>query len=484
MDAVAPKTYVPALRHPDTRKHASINDLPVELFQLIVYFDASDDWSSWVSKRWALLIESCPYLWATVRFDRDLQNMRRWFKKSKNAPLSIHADICDTKDHPLYGECVSLVTEKVHRWRTASFDECFPDFMKRINNAHHTLQLENLSIHRSEILADCKLFNPPSFRLRDLRLSEVTIPADFAGLVGLEVLHLRGVTEVQDIGGSIPITTARVRQALKDCPNLAGLCLRGPFTVSKEAVKEGVSVGPVVLKKLQTIRMQAEPGQSGPLLSLIDAENHSSLKLNLKGRREKPQDWAWPAYVRGLRQAESLRICIRGTYGNTIKIESTGGPGTLDILYRDETPIPNAVQESAYSAIEAILTAAEKDSPLTATIQLLFDEPSVPRKDCDGRGYPAWLRLLKFLQEPIVDPSSGEKRWRLPRLRSVAVMTRPDTKWLYGYLKRFVHTREIAYNCQAADNVTEILQLYWVKPPSNIFSEVMGYEEEMPAIAM
>ncbi|KIO31682.1 hypothetical protein M407DRAFT_19416 [Tulasnella calospora MUT 4182] len=394
--------------------------------------------------------------------------MRKWIEKSKEAPLSIHASNCRTKD-PLYEECVALVAENVHRWRFAELNECFPDLLKRINNPPRLL--EAVSIWNSEIPAHCRLFQGSSSKLRELKLSRVTLPPDFEALVGLNVLHLRTVTEVLASGQRSPITTGKVQQALEACPNLVSLFLQGWFTLSKDKS----TTKPVALKKLQKLRLFPERGQCGALLSLIEAGNCSNLMIQFKGLHENPHGWNWFTCVQGLRRARALRIYVPGIYP-MIRIMSMGGPCSVDICYSDELRDLYDAQQAAYSIIESILVAAEKDCPLTTPIQLRFGEVAFPRKDWNIPD-PAWLRLLKFLQEPIVDPSSGEKRFRLPQLHSILLL---NSKWIKGYLKQFVTAREGAFDSQTINCMTKILLENWVKPPTNILSEVMGYTGETP----
>lgn len=386
--------------------------------------------------------------------------MRKWIEKSKEAPLSIHATTCRNSD-PLYEECVALVAENVHRWRFAEFNDQFPGFIKRVNKAPRLLQA--LAIWNSEIPAHCGLFQGYNSKLRELKLTSVTLPSDFAALVGLNVLCLRSVTEVHPNGERLPMTTEKVRQALKGCPNLVDLFLGGSFTLAKDEVRPK----PVVLDKLEKLSLRPERGQTGALLSLVQAENCSNLTLRFRGQLdENPQEWNWSTYALGLRRAEALRIHVPGIYPMA-RIESTGGPCSVDIMCSDERRDPFTAQQTACSIIETLLVAAEKDSPLETPIQLRFGE--VLRKSRNLPD-PGWLRLLKFLIEPIVDPSSGAKRWRLPHLNSILVL---NSTWLKEHLKQFVTARNTAFDGQTVNHITQILQENWGKPPTDIFSEVM-----------
>ncbi|KAG8907796.1 hypothetical protein FRC01_007566 [Tulasnella sp. 417] len=396
--------------------------------------------------------------------------MTKWIKKSKEAPLSIHATHCPTKDR-LYERCVKLVAKNVHRWRFAEFDRSFTDFTKKIN--HPPCLLEALSIRDSEIPAHCKLFQVSSSKLQELQLTDVTLPRDFSALVGLNVLCLRSVTERHADGKNLPITIEMVRRALEACPNLVYLALEGEFTISNARA----TTRPVVLKELQNLCLSPEQGQNGALLSLIDAENCSFFKIQFRERPdEKPQVWKWSTYLRGLRRAGALRIHVPDNHP-MVRIDSMEGLCRVDIMYSDERRSYNVAQQVAYSIMEAILVELEKDSALTNPIQLRFGQVDVSCPDWRIPD-PAWLRLLKFLQEPIVDPSSGEKRWRLPHLDSISVL---DSRWLKGYLKQFVTTREVAFEAgQAVDRITEILREHPAIPPTDIFSEVVAYDGEMP----
>ncbi|KAG9046336.1 hypothetical protein FS837_004605 [Tulasnella sp. UAMH 9824] len=391
--------------------------------------------------------------------------MKKWIEKSKAAPLSIHATTCRTGD-PLYEECVALVAENVHRWRFAEFNDRFPDFIKRINKPPRLL--EALTVWNSEIPANCGLFQGCSSKLRELKLRSVALPSDFTALVALNVLRLRSVTEVHANGDRLPMTAGKVRQALEACPNLVDLFIGGPFTLPKD----GVTPKPVVLKRLKKLSLWPERGQTGALLSLVEAENCSNLILRFRGRLdENPQEWNWSTYAQGLRRAVALRIHVPGIYPMA-RIESNGGPCSVDIMCSDELRDPCIAQQIACSIIETLLVAAEKDSPLGTPIQLRFGEVDVPRKYWSLPD-PGWLRLLRFLIEPIVDPSSGAKRWRLPHLNSILVL---NSRWLKGYLKQFVTARNAAFDGQTVNHITQILQENWGKPPTNIFSEVMDHD--------
>ncbi|KAG8912460.1 hypothetical protein FRC01_005091 [Tulasnella sp. 417] len=473
------KAYSPVVHQPDKRP-TLIDDLPAEIFQLVIFFTAAPDgptdlyvnrvcYLQMVSRRWALLIESCPYLWASVRFQGDLRTMSNWIKKSKETPLSIHATPCFPVD-PLYEQCVTLVAKNVHRWRFAEFDKSFPDFIKKIDNP--PCLLEALSMWDSEIPADCKLFQGWGSKLQELRLTCVTLPPDFAALVGLTVLRLRKVTQRHANGGKLPMAIEMVQRALEACPNLVDLLLGGPFTISEART----TTKPVVLKELQNLCLSPEQGQNGALLSLIDAENCSNLTIGFRGRMdEKPQEWKWSTYLQILRRAGALRIHVPGIYP-MIRIESIKGPCRVDIMYSDGRHDPDVAQQAAYSIMEALLVEVEKESSLTNPIQLRLGQVAVPRPDWSIPD-PAWLRLLKFLQEPIFDPSSGKKRWRLPHLNSISLI---DSRWLKGYLKQFVTAREVAFEGQTVDRITEILLENPAIPRINIFSEVMDYNGELP----
>ncbi|KAG8912459.1 hypothetical protein FRC01_005090, partial [Tulasnella sp. 417] len=371
---------------------------------------------------------------------------------------------------PLYEQCVTLVAKNVHRWRFAEFDKSFPDFIKEIDNP--PCLLEALSIRDSEIPADCKLFQGWSSKLQELRLTCVTLPPDFAALVGLTVLRLRNVTQAHADGGNLPMAIEMVRRALEACPNLVDLFLGGRFTISEGRA----TTKPVVLDELQKLCLYAEQDQNGALLSLIDAENCSNFKIRFRARLdEKPQEWNWSTYLQILRRAGALRIHVPGSYPY-ICIESMEGPCRVDIFYSDERHGSYEAQQAVYSVMEAILVEVEKDSALTNPIELSFGHVVVPRPGCRIPD-PAWLRLLKFLQEPIVDPSSGKNRWRLPHLNSISLL---DERWLKGYLKQFVTAREVAFEGQTVDRITEILLGYPTKDRTDIFSEVMDYDGEIP----
>ncbi|KAG8907797.1 hypothetical protein FRC01_007567 [Tulasnella sp. 417] len=263
-----------------------------------------------------------------------------------------------------------------------------------------------------------------------------------------------------------------VRRALEACPNLVYLALEGEFTISNA----GATTKPAVLKELQSLCLSPVQGQNGALLALIDAENCSYFNIEFRERPdEKPQDWKWSTYLQGLRRARALRIHV-SDYHPMIRIESMEGLCRVDITYSDERRKYYDAQQVVYSIMEAILVELEKDSALTNPIQLRFGQFDVPRPHWKIPD-PAWLRLLKFLQEPIVDPSSGKKRWRLPYLNSISLL---DERWLKGYLKQFVTAREVAFEGQTVDRITEILREHSEIPSTDIFSEVMGYDSEMP----
>ncbi|KAG8905882.1 hypothetical protein FRC01_008201 [Tulasnella sp. 417] len=424
------KAYSPVVKQPHKRP-TSIDDLPAEIIQLVIFFAAAEGGPT------DLHVPRLP-----------LRSMSNWIKKSKEAPLSIHATHCPTEDR-FYERCVTLVAENVHRWRFAEFDRSFADFTEKIN--HPPCLLEALSIWDSEIPAHCKLFQVSSSKLQELQLT---------------------VTERHADGKKLPITIEMVRRALEACPNLVDLFLEGSFTISNARA----TTKPVVLKELQNLCMFPGQGQNGALLSLIDAENCSNFKIRFRGRLdENPQEWKWSKYLQILRRAGTLKIHIPGIYP-MIHIESMEGPCRVDIMYRDERHDPSVAQQAAYSIMEAIFVEVEKDSALTTPIQLRFGQVAVPRPDWRIPD-PAWLRLLKFLQELIVDPSSGKRRWRLPHLKSISLI---DSRWLKSYLKQFVTAREVAFEGQTVDRITEILLEHPAIPRTNIFSEVMDYNGELP----
>ncbi|KAG8938873.1 hypothetical protein FRC04_007400 [Tulasnella sp. 424] len=401
-----------------------IDVLPIELLEWVIHLGATDSpdggpslkWvCTWrqVCRKWAFAIDGCPSLWSSIDTRLKIQTWQNQLARSGASPLDITVyELPQFKymsDRKL-AEWMRPLIDHAHRWRSLSISSIsLCKFLwERIAILDSSLpMLEILSLTCTRMASDFKFFNSHSIHLRKLALAAVHLPRNFEPPFELEELYLSGINEPGESGTYVPISMRRLHRFLQASPGLRSFTLNGPCTKSAE---DG-ELPPVDLHKLQDVKIDR-----AFIVHLFRAEHCAQVAFNLGSLAadERPPLMAWATLVHALKRAEELEILIRDGY---LRIWSKPNTVRLSIsLQFARLPDYGDSIRLMYSILKDILNEAERDSSLTARIKL-----TLWNTEQWNRSFDIALKVLKLLQTPITEPSSGLTRRRLPHLSKLRI---------------------------------------------------------------
>ncbi|KAG8962695.1 hypothetical protein FRC05_005151 [Tulasnella sp. 425] len=328
--------------------------------------------------------------------------------KIKTLPLEITVFTPPGPEHDT--EWMQLLVNHAHRWRSISFDKYFREMIAILDSSPPTLEI--LSLTFATIPPDCKLFSPGSTHLRKLTLTVVDLPKNFDPPFELEELYLSNIFEPYESSTYVCISMQRLHRFLQASPGLRSLALDGPcnkFPGDNERP-------PVNLPKLQDVQISCPSCSS--IIRLFRAEHCTQVKFDLRSSIERPPLMAWATLVHALKRAEELKIIVRDT---SLCIQSK--PNTVGLTFQFVGAEYGDSKRLACSILEDILNETERDSPLSARIELTL--LTIYQRNGD---FDVAIEILKLLQPTISEPSSGLTRWRLPYLDTLRIPDdgRPD----------------------------------------------------------
>ncbi|KAG8893773.1 hypothetical protein FRC01_013355, partial [Tulasnella sp. 417] len=173
---------------------------------------------------------------------------------------------------------------------------------------------------------------------------------------------------------------------------------------------------------------------------------------------EPPPLSAWTTMAHTLRGVERLKIAVNDSY---LSIRTVGGPYHVELFLDTSEARYEDTGNVVYSVLKDILDEAEKDTHLLARIELsLFTSMAHGW----SRDFEVALEVLKLLQTPVCDFSSGQPRWRIPNLDTISM---PDPGLPYHHLRAFVQARSNGSTCIQPSS-----------PITGIFTRTHAFDEE------
>ncbi|KAG8912925.1 hypothetical protein FRC00_003466 [Tulasnella sp. 408] len=381
-----------------------------------------------VCRKWKDVIDDCPSLWSTIVLGSGTKHVNPQLENSKAAPL--HLEILSLNDVYEDDHVVQLLADSAYRWRSVLLFEYPGEIIRRLGSSPSTL--DTLNIHVTQIPEDCRLFNLIRPNLRKLTLVKSTIPYNFDPTLGLEELYFSDVREYGEDGNRRALSIHKFRHFLQANSNLQSLSLYG----SVYASPSDRDLQSINLPKLENVVMHVPDA-----FHLFRAEHCVAVRFRAGYWTERPPPTAWTTPGHTLRGVKRMKIsvtpgCLRVTaVTKPYKVEVT-----LDGMYGDSR-LPCSI-------LEDFLNEAEKDSPISARVELGLFADNPPGGDFD-----IGLETLKLLQTPVWDPSSGQTRWRIPSLDTISML---DPGLPYHHLRAFVQERSSGICIQPASSVTGI----------------------------
>ncbi|KIO31685.1 hypothetical protein M407DRAFT_218876 [Tulasnella calospora MUT 4182] len=443
---------------PTQRKERPFIDLlPIELLEQVISLGVDNPGSGrstikcaclWrtVSRRWKYVIDDCASLWTSIFLRNGTENLKPQLEKSKGALLDIQ--ILRFMGNSMDCQCVQLVIDNAHRWRTLAVYGCLQEFAARLELPPSILT--DVEIQSSIILRDCKLFTFVGPNLRRLTLTSVVIAHDFDPPVGLEDLQLVKARERSESGSIRDLPANKFHQFLNANPNLRILRL-GAFS---RRARDRCGLQPVNLPKLEKVTLFGSQ-----VFGLFWAEHCLEACLTLRCDEEKPPLGAWTTFVHGLRKAERVEI---GVCDGDIFISTVGGPSTIEISLNRSDPRYGSLR---ISILEDFLNEAEKDAHISAPVEL-----GLLTRGESGSNFDFNLEVLKLLQTPVSDSLSGKSRWRIPNLHKI-VMNYPAPP--YHHLQAFIQARSNGCCIQPASPITSISIHSFDENEESFYEEVL-----------
>ncbi|KAG8938871.1 hypothetical protein FRC04_007398 [Tulasnella sp. 424] len=436
---------------------AFIDFLPIELLEWVIRLGAtyrSDpgpmiEWvREWrrVSRKWASTINGCPSLWSYINTSYRVGNLKNQLARSGTVPLDL--DVSHRPSSKRVAKSIRLLARHTHRWRSIVFDEDYEDMIATLGSSPPIL--ETLSISSITIAPDCKLFIPASTRLRKLTLSGVVLPQNFDPPFNLEKLVLDCISEPNGSGGYVSISMRSLHRFLQGSPGLRSFAVVGPC--SKSADEEELL--PVDLPNLQDVDILQVFHLGASALHVFRAEHCPQVNFSLGWINKRPPLMVWATLVHALKRAKELEIGVRD---RSLSIRSK--PNIVGLSLWDVVAESGDLKSLTYSILEDILNEAERDSPLSARIEL-----ALLTTDQGNGDFNVALEVLKLLQTPIIEPSSGLTRWRLPHLDTLRI---PDNGRLYKPFQVFVQERSNRGDSSQAPRAITIIRV----DPSQVASE-------------
>ncbi|KAG8950886.1 hypothetical protein FRC00_007504, partial [Tulasnella sp. 408] len=374
-------------------------------------------------------------------------------EKSKDAPLEIQIL---SSSASLDEDLIQLLVDHAHRWSTVVFYAYFEQFVARLGPS--PLVLDTLEIRFTTISHDCKLFSLIRSSLRRLSLNTVSIPQTFDPTLGLEELYLYDVSELLEdgtIGGDLSVS--KFYQFLRANPNLRILQHEGgSYPAANDRGLQTVN-----LPKLKDVTIF-----SSQILHLFRAEQCIQVSFTVHTVSEKPPPSAWTTFVHALKRVERFLIHVGD---GSLSVTAVAGPCTVDLFLDNIDAEDGDSGILAYSLLEDILDEAERDTPILAGVELSLRAPNLSRGNFDVN-----LEVLKLIQTPVLDPSSGQTRWRIPNLDTISMF---DQGLSYHRLQAFVQARSNHCCTQPASPITGIFtrSMPFFDHQENVLDKVMAY---------
>lgn len=443
-----------------------IDLLPTELLEQVICLgvDDHDDetpkirwvcmWRK-VSRRWKNVIDGCPSLWSSIVIEQGTKHIEPQLKNSKDAPLEI---LILSSSASLDEDSIQILVDHAHRWSSVVFYAYFEQFVAQLGRS--PLMLDTLEIWFTTIPHNCKLFSLIRPNLRKLSLNTVSIPQTFDPTLGLEELYLYDVSELwedETIGSDLSVS--KFYQFLCANPNLRILQHEGGnYPGPNDRCLQTVN-----LPKLKSVTIF-----SSQILHLFRAEECAQVSFTVHTVWEKPPPSAWTTFVHALKGVERFVISVGD---GSLSITAAAGPCTVDLFLDNIEARDGDSGMLAYSMLEDILDEAERDMPILARVELSLRAPNMSSSDFDVN-----LEVLKLIQTPVSDSSSGRTRWRIPNLDTIRMF---DQDLPYHHLLAFVQARSSRCCIQPASPIIGIfIRSMPFDHQENILGKVMGFATE------
>ncbi|KAG8925482.1 hypothetical protein FRC00_003924 [Tulasnella sp. 408] len=382
-----------------------------------------------VCRKWKDVIDGCPSLWSKIVLGSGTKHVKPQLENSKAAPL--HLEILSLNDVYEDDHVVQLLADSAYRWRSVLLFEYPREIIRRLGSSPFTL--DTLNIHVTQIPEDCRFFNLIRPNLRKLTLVKSTIPYNFDPTLGLEELHFSDVREYRKDGIRHYLSVHTFHQFLQANPKLQVLELYGYVYPSRS----NHTLQSINLPKLENVVMHVPNA-----FHLFWAEHCVAVRYLAGYLVERPPPSAWTTPGHTLRRVERMKISVTS---GCLRVTAVTGPYKVEVTLDG---MSGHSERLLCSILEDFLDEAEKDIPISARVELgLFaDKPP-------GRDFDLGLEVLKLLQTPVWNPSSGENRWRIPNLGTISML---DPGLPYHHLRAFVQERSNGICIQPASAVTGI----------------------------
>ncbi|KAG8922152.1 hypothetical protein FRC01_014402 [Tulasnella sp. 417] len=425
-----------------TQEHLFINRLPIELLERLIAFGVEDDtgllevervrmWRR-VSRKWKNVIDNCPSLWSSIRTRKGIKHVRAQLAKSKRAPIDILFQVSRTPSQD--DDWIRLLVENAHRWRSILFVNYFNKVVAQLGSP--PLRMDTVKIQCTNILRDCKLFNPVRPTLRKLDLLVVTIPHNFDPTLGLEELDLTDIMERREDGTTRKPPISRFHQFLQANPNLRRLKLHDHLAHSPN----DRDLRSVDLPKLREVAISGSQ-----VLHLFRAENCRAAQFTVRSIRDNPPLSAWTTLAHTLRRVQRFKIMVNDTW---LWVGDVGGSYRVGVRLDVTAAIHEERQNLVYSMLKGILDEAEKDAQISACVELELFATRESGSDSDLN-----LEVLDLLQTPVSRSSSRQTRWRIPNLDTISML---EPGLSYNRLRAFIQARSNSAGIQPAGPITGI----------------------------
>ncbi|KAG8899749.1 hypothetical protein FRC01_010388, partial [Tulasnella sp. 417] len=173
---------------------------------------------------------------------------------------------------------------------------------------------------------------------------------------------------------------------------------------------------------------------------------------------EPPPLSAWTTMAHTLRGVERPKIAVNDSY---LRIQPMGGPYHAELFLDTSEARYEDTGNVVYSLLKDILDEAEKDAHIPARVELSLFTSTAYGWSSD---FDLALEVLKLLQTPVCDFSSGLPRWRIPNLDTISM---PDPGLPYHHLRAFVQARSNGSTC-----------IHPSSPITGIFTRTHAFDEE------
>ncbi|KAG8894474.1 hypothetical protein FRC01_012940 [Tulasnella sp. 417] len=403
-----------------------------------------------VSWKWKNVIDNCPSLWTSITIINRTEHTKSQLEKSKGLPVDIKI-LAGLSKHP-GGDWTKLLVDNAHRWKSLVLDGYSLEFTEQIESS--PLKLDHLNFQFVEIPHDCKLFNLIRPKLRKLHLGVVTIPHSFDPTLGLEELQLYDVYEQIEDGWATTLSASKFHQFLQTNPNLRIL----EIDEVADASPNDSGLQPVSLPRLENVT-----SLKSQVLHLFRAEHCVDVRFTVRSVAETPPLSAWTTFVHTLRRVERLKITVSDSY---LSLRAVGGPYKVELLLDTSDAGDENMRNLVYSMLKDILDEAEKDTPIRARVDIALFAFKRWRSDFDVS-----FEILKLLQTPVCDFSSGKPHWRIPNLDTISM---PHPGLPYCHLRAFVLARSNG-TCSPITGIFTRSHAFDDKYCEEVLNNVMAY---------